>query len=74
MIKLGCCVEMMGQHLNTKSTSKVAASFLVGASKTMALTSLKVPQSHLKSSIMMYSGSNNCSSVSMFLRDYFSIR
>ena len=41
----------MGQHLKAASTSSVAASDKGGASITIRLTSSKVPQSHLNSSI-----------------------
>ena len=45
----------MGQHLNAELTSKVAASDKGGALITIFRTSLKVPQSHLKSSILIWS-------------------
>ena len=44
----------MGQHRKAASTSSVAASENGGASITTCLTSLKVPQSHLKSSILIW--------------------
>ena len=45
----------MGQHLKVASTSSVAASDRGGASMTMRLTSSKVPQSHLNSSMSIWS-------------------
>ena len=45
----------MGQHLKAESTSRVAASVPNGAFITMILTSLNVPQSHLKSSMLIWS-------------------
>ena len=45
----------MGQHLKAESTSNVAASESSGASITIFLISLKVPQSQVKSSILIWS-------------------
>ena len=44
----------MGQHLKAESTSSVAASVLGGASMTIVLTSLNVPQSQRKSFILIW--------------------
>ena len=44
---------VIGQHLKAESTSRVAASEREGASITMRLTSLKVPQSQVKSSMFI---------------------
>jgi hypothetical protein len=43
MMKLGHCDGIIGQHLKVESTSRVAASVLSEAFKTIVLTSLKVP-------------------------------
>lgn len=55
MIKFRCWEGIIGQHLNAALTSSVAASVFLGASMTMFRTSLKVPQSHLKSSMLTWS-------------------
>ena len=43
-MKLDCWEGKMGQRLKVESMSRVAASVLGGASRMMALTSLKMPQ------------------------------
>ena len=55
MMKLRCCEGTIGQHLKAESKSSVAASEPTGASTMIVLISLKVPQSHLKSSILIWS-------------------
>jgi hypothetical protein len=54
-MKFRCWDGVIGQHRNAASTSSVAASERSGALTTMSLTSLKVPQSHLKSSMLIWS-------------------
>ena len=44
----------MGQHLNAELTSNVAASVPEGASMTIVLTSLNVPQLHQKSFMLIW--------------------
>ena len=54
-MKLHCWDGVIGQHLKAESTSSVAASDPSGALITIFLTSLKVPQSHLKSLMLIWS-------------------